>query len=166
MCKIIQGLFLIIWICVVYAVKDDLGSEKHCRFSDTVNITDGKMDGNGNIEFDGEIYSKIMYDSYEYIIKDFETFEKIPVESHIRGCICRVKNCVRICDRSNFTTTAKVSTDEVTDFTKTDFQIVHGMPICAGKNYFVTDFQPINSSENLYDFMKVRQMKNMYFLDC
>lgn len=161
MCKTLQGLFLIILLVQVICASnndDYMEKGKRCRFVDTVNITNGEIDENGNIMHNGDIYSMLMYDTYDYIIEDFKTNEKIPVPSHVRGCICKVKNCVRICDRYNFTTTIKVSIGgdrmEVVDLAKTDLTIVHGKPFCPD-NAYRTILEQQNNTEQIYDYLTV-----------
>ncbi|XP_055702005.1 G-protein coupled receptor Mth2-like isoform X3 [Phlebotomus papatasi] len=66
-----------------------------CSFFDTVNITDGIQDADGNIVFDGITYPPNLYAEYDYELVNKTT--KYPMEPHLRGCICRVKNCIKYC---------------------------------------------------------------------
>ena len=66
-----------------------------CNFANTVNITAGHRFPNGSYEYENVIYDERFYKNYDFIIG--ENREKIKVEKHIRGCLCAIKLCVRIC---------------------------------------------------------------------
>ena len=66
-----------------------------CNFANTVNITDGHRFKNGSYKFDNIIYDEGFYKSYDFIIQ--KNHEKETVETHIRGCLCAIKSCIRRC---------------------------------------------------------------------
>lgn len=74
---------------------------KSCQFSETVNITDGLRHENGSIEHEGFIYRPEIYATYNYVMKS--RLKKNDSEEHTRGCICRVKKCVRFCSKTKST---------------------------------------------------------------
>ncbi|KAG5679684.1 hypothetical protein PVAND_009237 [Polypedilum vanderplanki] len=65
-----------------------------CDFRDTVNITGGQKDGD-NFIFNNDTYSFGYYGEFDYIFQNYD--EIIKVDLHIRGCVCHIKPCIRIC---------------------------------------------------------------------
>ncbi|XP_055688325.1 G-protein coupled receptor Mth2-like isoform X2 [Lutzomyia longipalpis] len=93
---VVLALVLLQWCPVApqTLVKDSLSVP--CPYFDTINITGGVYDANGNILFDGILYQPDQYGTYDYEMVNRTL--KFPVESHIRGCICNIKgNCVKYC---------------------------------------------------------------------
>ncbi|XP_059613890.1 G-protein coupled receptor Mth2-like [Phlebotomus argentipes] len=76
-------------------VRDSLGVP--CDFFDSINITGGVEDTEGNIVFRGVVYPPDQYGEFDYEMVNWTT--KFSVEPHLRGCICRMgdKKCVRFC---------------------------------------------------------------------
>lgn len=66
-----------------------------CKFLDTVDISSGTQDINGNFHHEGTIYQKGTFAEFEYVLKNFTI--KVKVKKHVRGCICKYKPCIRIC---------------------------------------------------------------------
>lgn len=66
-----------------------------CDFIDTINITSGHKDKHGNFIYNGDTFHKGLYAEYNYVVENFT--EKLIVEPHIRGCLCSVKPCIRLC---------------------------------------------------------------------
>lgn len=66
-----------------------------CKFRESINITDGIEDSDGNVMYDTIVYSKQEYGTYDYEFVN-ESFRQ-PATPHRRGCICRKKTCVRLC---------------------------------------------------------------------
>lgn len=71
--------------------------EISCDFIDTVNITAGSLNHKGNYVHNRIVYTKEFYATFDYIIDRFDG--KRPVAPHIRGCICKLKPCIRVCCR-------------------------------------------------------------------
>ena len=67
-----------------------------CNFANTINITDKHRFKNGSYELDNVIYDEGFYKSYDFIIN--KNREKETVDTHIRGCLCSVKLCIRRCN--------------------------------------------------------------------
>lgn len=67
----------------------------NCDILDTVNITGGYIDANGSYHKDGLIYKSGKFGYFTKIPLN-STFSFI-VDLHVRGCICEIKNCIRIC---------------------------------------------------------------------
>lgn len=112
-----------------------------CNFMDTVNITSGHEDQNGNFHYKGSIFKKGMFATYNYIVENLT--EVVKVEPHIRGCVCDIKPCIRVCclaDQSNSsacikTETIKVATsddeEEEIDLLGNRYGVLIGQP-CLG----------------------------------
>lgn len=85
-------LLIIVTTCNAYL--DNLN--KPCKYLDSINITDGIKDQEtDSIMFDGINYTKKLYDIYDYEFVN-ESYRH-QVASHIRGCTCELKPCVRMC---------------------------------------------------------------------
>lgn len=66
-----------------------------CNFLDTINITSGHPDQNGNFHHKGIVYKKGTFQEYDHIVENYT--QMIRVEPHIRGCVCGYKPCIRLC---------------------------------------------------------------------
>lgn len=62
----------------------------NCHIHDTINITGGFLDKKGKFH-----YENLIYETGKFAI--FNELNSIEVESHIRGCACELKPCIRIC---------------------------------------------------------------------
>lgn len=83
--------------CFAYGFGETI--KEPCDYIDTVNITSGQMDENGNIKFNGTIFPKETYAQYNYEIVNYA--ERKSVNQHTRGCICLIKPCIRLCCYKN-----------------------------------------------------------------
>lgn len=66
-----------------------------CHFLDSINITGGFLRPDESIMFDGIVYPRTKYAPMNYILKDGT--DKIAIDPHIRGCICEIESCLRLC---------------------------------------------------------------------
>lgn len=66
-----------------------------CEFYDSTVIEGGRRLSNGSIKHNGVMYNPDQYGSIDYSITD--DFEKVSVKNHIRGCVCNIKKCIRLC---------------------------------------------------------------------
>lgn len=66
-----------------------------CNFFDTINITSGHLDQHGNFHHLGTVFKKGMFAEYNYVLENLT--EMVMVEPHVRGCICGIKPCIRLC---------------------------------------------------------------------
>jgi hypothetical protein len=66
-----------------------------CDVRDTINISSGATDQEGRFHHDNLIYEKGMFAEFDFYYFNF-TY-KVHVDPHIRGCVCKLKHCVRIC---------------------------------------------------------------------
>lgn len=70
-------------------------NELPCEFQDSINITNGRLQSDGAIVFQGTKYSKEQFATVNY----FQTIGKkrTYVEPYLRGCPCNVRPCIRLC---------------------------------------------------------------------
>lgn len=69
--------------------------ELPCRYLDSVNITDGIRYSNGSIVSNGVTFHEHQYAEVNFIVENAD--EKVTVDPHIRGCLCSIKSCARLC---------------------------------------------------------------------
>lgn len=70
-------------------------TELPCDFLDSINITGGNRLPYDAIQFNGIVYPSDQYAEINYVI-EAGTFE-ITVDPYLRGCICNIKTCLRLC---------------------------------------------------------------------
>lgn len=99
MLRIIVSAILIFYLGSIDAKKSDDAIDGHCEFRNTVNISSGFLDENGDFNHEGTVYVKGYFAEYDYILKNFT--QKVITEKHTRGCVCSFKTCVRICCRGD-----------------------------------------------------------------
>lgn len=139
-----------------------------CNFLDTVNITSGHYDQYGKYRYKGLVFEKEMFAEYNYIVENLTIMVK--VEPHIRGCICDLRPCIRLCcveEESNSSTCIQTETltvpthdeDEEIDLTANRYGVLVGRP-CA-KMY---KLEPQDYPDDRWYFV-VRYLpeKNIYF---
>lgn len=79
-------------IVILYSNKRN---QLPCEYLDSLNITDGIRHTDGSIEFNGMIFTQDQYARIDYVLENGMT-HKI-VQPYVRGCVCRMKTCVRLC---------------------------------------------------------------------
>ncbi|XP_033240589.1 G-protein coupled receptor Mth2 isoform X1 [Drosophila pseudoobscura] len=77
----------------IYHIRD--GLHVPCTFFDTVNLTGYTPFPNGSYSYEGVLIPSHLVGQYNYIYKDL--VERVDVDWHPRGCICRLKACLNIC---------------------------------------------------------------------
>lgn len=66
-----------------------------CSFFDTVNITGHHRHANGSYQYEDILIPKEYVGTYNY---EFRTLvDKVKVQPHVRGCICLLKTCIKMC---------------------------------------------------------------------
>lgn len=112
---------LLQWVIIThFTIQNTITTSEHkednkpCIFSETINITGG-IRRNGNIEFEEFVFDPKMYAEYDYIM--INNTHREDTDKHIRGCKCKVTNCVRFCKkaRSFINLTFANETSEVTN---------------------------------------------------
>lgn len=89
------SLFSLVIISITTNGEILINRELPCDIIDSINITAGILLPNENITFNGIEYSKDQYVEVDYILRN--GVDRINVDSHIRGCICNLKPCIRLC---------------------------------------------------------------------
>ncbi|KAH8383708.1 hypothetical protein KR009_010134, partial [Drosophila setifemur] len=89
--KLIFG--CIIWSILVIAIQaKDI---PNCEFLDTVNITGSFRFPNGSYKYEDLIIPPELTGVYDYKIQYGGDSESVP--NHTRGCVCKLKPCIRFC---------------------------------------------------------------------
>ena len=139
--------------------------DEPCDFFATINITDGQRFANGSIVYENIEYTKVLYSEYNFIITNLTI--KLSVSTHTRGCLCLLKNCVRVCCLPGQITSKEVCVDneqyevsvnlikvnlESTPITirEQDYGIIYGRP--CGAMYLLW---PEEDSSDEWTFLKV-----------
>lgn len=65
-----------------------------CEFHSSINITDGRRNYDGSITYDNITYTPNQFGVVDYIVNKTVL---VSVSAHIRGCICKIKKCIRLC---------------------------------------------------------------------
>jgi hypothetical protein len=89
------AVILVVFGCHLISAEPPVQSRGPCNILDSINITDGHPDQNGNFHHKDVVYRKGTFQSYNYIVENFTNVVK--VEPHVRGCICMYKPCIRLC---------------------------------------------------------------------
>ncbi|XP_036338188.1 G-protein coupled receptor Mth2-like isoform X2 [Rhagoletis pomonella] len=67
----------------------------NCAFEDTVNLTASKKFSNGSYLYEGVLVPPALIGHYNFV--ELYGGERQHVKKHIRGCVCRLKRCVKFC---------------------------------------------------------------------
>lgn len=128
----------VIFLLNLVVVSSFVDTGRPCGFRDSINITNGKQDSQGNYLHEGIEYSPEFYAQFDF---EYLNDTLVPVEPHIRGCICAIKgSCMRLCcDPSKDTCPDQISgyvrdnrtgvVVAVDDLTKR-MPAVYGVPYC------------------------------------
>ncbi|KAH8412088.1 hypothetical protein KR222_010209, partial [Zaprionus bogoriensis] len=84
---------MLMLLCMLTAIKAEEIPE--CDYFDTVDLTGSKQLPNGSYEFQGAIIPHDQTGTYNYKILFEGT--RTPVKEHTRGCVCKLKPCIRYC---------------------------------------------------------------------
>lgn len=74
-----------LWFLIIFVVSEAL-AENPCEYSMSVNISHGVQFFNGSVSADGILYPQNL--TYK---------NKTDGQVHLRGCICKLKTCMRKC---------------------------------------------------------------------
>ncbi|KAH8283271.1 hypothetical protein KR054_002027, partial [Drosophila jambulina] len=67
-----------------------------CDFFDTVNLTESWKYPNSSYLYEGHLLIPAELTA-EYDHTELQNGTRVPVKSHMRGCACRLKTCLRFC---------------------------------------------------------------------
>lgn len=90
---------LILLVCAVLAsvcTTTTYADELPCLFSESKNITTGERFLNDSILHNGVIYPPEQYAEVNYVFSPTGK-TRYDVPTHMRGCVCNIKACVRFC---------------------------------------------------------------------
>lgn len=82
-------------LSIVSCNETSRGRELPCHFLDSINITDGAMQSDKSIIFGGTTFNEDQYSLVDYKLDNGT--QPIPIEPHLRGCLCNIKPCIRLC---------------------------------------------------------------------
>lgn len=82
-------------LMLIGLLSGNYAEELPCKFLDSINITDGAVQPNKSIIYDGVEFSPADYAQVDYTLN--RGVVRISAESHIRGCLCNRRPCVRFC---------------------------------------------------------------------
>lgn len=86
-------IILIGLLSVNFCIASD---ELPCNFLDSINITGGnRFLLDESIEFNSIVYKRTQYARINYILEN--GIDKVIVDPYIRGCICNIRACIRLC---------------------------------------------------------------------
>lgn len=133
-----------------------------CEFYDSTTIGHGRHLNNGSIKYNGVMFNPDQYGTIDHSITN-NNFEIVYDKNRIRGCVCNVKKCIRICcpygqffdargnvkacktiiaNRPNMMISEPIINemgDKETIFIREYFNIVDGEPFCE-KNVEAKEF--------------------------
>lgn len=69
--------------------------ELPCEYLDSVNITGGALQSDNSIIFGDTKFNENHYSRINYILDNGT--QPIPVAPYLRGCLCKIKPCIRLC---------------------------------------------------------------------
>lgn len=91
-----QLLAIVIFLLSVnWMHASSLSPDLPCEFLDSINITAGVKQANGSILFDGILFPIDEIAEVDYSLENGK--EHISVKPHIRGCLCQIQPCFRLC---------------------------------------------------------------------
>lgn len=97
------GTCCLLWLVSQRIATCNVGHHHHeegrypCAFIDTTNITGSYhmgSTGNGSYVHNWTVIPKELVAAYDFVI---ENGIRLPVQRHLRACLCRLKPCVRFC---------------------------------------------------------------------
>ncbi|CAH1722926.1 unnamed protein product [Chironomus riparius] len=147
-------------IAVFIFISRSVESSLPCSFIETVNITGGYVDIDRNYIYSSDVYPLGAYQEFDYL-EDFAR-NRVSVDPHIRGCICKLKPCIRLCcqgKENNFdsncfisdtiTVVNEVNEDETIDLNDTHYGILIGRPCKVMYELNVADYD-----DDRWNFLK------------
>lgn len=100
--KMPMGIYIIVLIFVfgiVIILNSSIIYERNqlpCEYLDSINITDGiHRPDDDSVVFNGMVFDKNQYARIDYVLDNGMTHRAVP--SYVRGCICQMKSCIRLC---------------------------------------------------------------------
>jgi len=124
-------------VFTLFLISQSVEASISCKFIDTVNITGGYKDINQNFIHKSDVYPLGTYEEFDYI--EDHANKKTKVNPHIRGCICKLKPCIRLCcqgdknifdsncfESKSFTVLNENNKDEIIDLDENKYGVLVG----------------------------------------
>ena len=108
-------------------------SINNCNYEDTVDLTGSQRFSNGSYLYQETLIPAKLTGTYDYEI--FGNKEEAKVPLHTRGCVCKLKPCIKLCCHPRFTriddTRECIENDseEMVDYNKLKINVTHGSRI-------------------------------------
>lgn len=159
--KFMTQMLLLLWTAVTFAStsaqsKNVINQSKFisCDQSATINITDGYLDQDGKrFHHDGLIYEPEMFAEFDFVIVNVSL--RISVVPHIRGCVCELKKCIRVC---RFCTTKD---EDISENSESKCVKTETLTLVSDENIETE----ISLQDNSYIVLTGRTCKTMIFLE-
>ncbi|XP_017127848.1 G-protein coupled receptor Mth isoform X2 [Drosophila elegans] len=90
--RILPRLFATVLLLIAQKTNADISD---CDFFDTVNISTAQKLSNGSYLYEDLVIPAHLTGEYDYKLLSDDSKEK--VASHLRGCVCKLKPCIRFC---------------------------------------------------------------------
>ncbi|XP_070071868.1 G-protein coupled receptor Mth isoform X1 [Drosophila takahashii] len=91
-----MGIFRISFLAAILLVLQKTSADiPDCNFFDTVDISSGQKFPNGSYLYEDLLIPAELTGIYDFRILPDDSKEE--VKSHMRGCVCKLKTCVRFC---------------------------------------------------------------------
>nr|XP_044249212.1 probable G-protein coupled receptor Mth-like 3 [Drosophila takahashii] len=109
----ILGSFVTVILLMTQLTKAEI---RNCDFYDTVDISTGQKLPNGSYLHDGLLIPAKLVGEYSFKLLPNGSKEDVP--SHVRGCVCKLKPCIRFCCSQYHKINDSVCSDEMSQFEK------------------------------------------------
>lgn len=148
-----------------FLITQPASSSLPCKFIDTVNISDGYYDSNQNFVYNGDIYPVGIFQEFDYV--EDHSQNKTSVDPHLRGCVCKLKPCIRVCcfnkaeknskclGSDKFNVKNEDNKDEEVNINDNKYGILYSRP-CSDM-YIL---EPEGDERDEWNFLKVNKFKN------
>lgn len=94
--KMHSAICIIIFVIgIVIILNANERNQLPCKYLDSINITDGIRQADDSIELNGMVFTKDQYAHIDFVLENGVTHQIVP--PYMRGCVCRMKSCVRLC---------------------------------------------------------------------
>jgi len=90
-----EKLNLIYLLLSVLLISVQSGDIPNCNYFDTVKLKDSQKLANGSYKYQNIIIPAKLTGDYDYEIN--YGGDRDPVPKHTRGCVCKLKSCIRFC---------------------------------------------------------------------
>jgi len=138
-----EKLILIYLLLSVLLISVQSGDIPNCNYFDTVKLKESQKLANGSYKYQDIIIPAKLTGHYDYEIN--YVGDRDPVPNHIRGCVCKLKSCIRFCCHPKKLMDSNKCSDEVNENLTYDYTL---------------DVKLINGSvirKNVFDEMVVQQ---------